>query len=76
MGLYFARRQVLSGAELGVRASGWHDSSIYLSWGHELQNDFAMKSGLPGIATVRIFFRRSTNSRKVRTTLASQTVAP
>jgi hypothetical protein len=35
-GLYFGRRQVLSGAAFGVRSSGWHDCSIYLGRRHEL----------------------------------------
>ena len=34
---YFGRRQVLAGAELGIRLSGWHDCSIYLGRRHELQ---------------------------------------
>jgi hypothetical protein len=38
--LYFGRRQVLSGAELGVGASFRSNCSIYLSWGHELQIRF------------------------------------
>jgi hypothetical protein len=39
-GLYFGRRQVLSGAEFGVRASGWDNCSIYLGWRHELEMSF------------------------------------
>jgi hypothetical protein len=53
--LYFGRRQVLSGAELGVQASFRSNCSIYLSWATSFIYDFGMKSGPPGTATVCIF---------------------